>query len=299
MSPPQQKPYVPPFSHSLLAGGIAGICEILVMYPTDVVKTRAQLSVGKERIGMINMLTTIVRQEGFTRMYRGILPPIMMEAPKRAVKFAANAKYKPLFTDKQGKLSQLGAIGAGVSAGCTEALIVVPFELIKIRLQDKANVGKYANTVDCLTKVIRNEGILALYKGLESTLWRHATWNGGYFGLIHYINQFFPKAQTDQGRMFYNFIAGALSGTFGTMLNTPFDVVKSRIQNQVTTPGVVPKYNWTLPAMKTIMQEEGVLALYKGFVPKVVRLGPGGGILLVVYEQVSKILKNWDESRKH
>ena len=28
-------------------------------------------------------------------------------------------------------------------------------------------------------------------------------------------------------------------------------------------------------------------ALYKGFLPKVLRLGPGGGILLVVYEQVT------------
>jgi len=35
-------------------------------------------------------------------------------------------------------------------------------------------------------------------------------------------------------------------------------------------------------------------ALYKGFVPKVVRLGPGGGILLVVFEFVSKLLREWD-----
>ena len=46
-------------------------------------------------------------------MYRGILPPILVEAPKRAVKFAANETYKPLFTGKDGKLSQMGAIGAG------------------------------------------------------------------------------------------------------------------------------------------------------------------------------------------
>ena len=75
-------------------------------------------------------------------MYRGIVPPIMVEAPKRAVKFAANESYKPFFTGKDGKLGQKGAIGAGVSAGITEAFLVVPFELVKIRLQDKANVCK-------------------------------------------------------------------------------------------------------------------------------------------------------------
>lgn len=34
----------------------------------------------------------------------------------------------------------------------------------------------------------------------------------------------------------------------------------------------------------TIMREEGPAALYKGFVPKVLRLAPGGGILLLVVE---------------
>jgi solute carrier family 25 2-oxodicarboxylate transporter 21 len=34
----------------------------------------------------------------------------------------------------------------------------------------------------------------------------------------------------------------------------------------------------------TIMREEGPAALYKGFVPKVLRLAPGGGVLLLVVE---------------
>ena len=37
-------------------------------------------------------------------------------------------------------------------------------------------------------------------------------------------------------------------------------------------------------SLLTISREEGVLALYKGFVPKVLRLAPGGGVLLLVVE---------------
>ena len=33
------------------------------------------------------------------------------------------------------------------------------------------------------------------------------------------------------------------------------------------------------------------MALWKGYVPKVVRLGPGGGILLVVYDWVSEWMR--------
>ena len=52
------------------------------------------------------------------------------------------------------------------------------------------------------------------------------------------------------------------------------DVVKSRIQNSTRVPGQVPKYNWAWGACGTVMKEEGFGALYKGFLPKVLRLGP-------------------------
>ncbi len=111
------------------------------------------------------------------------------------------------------------------------------------------------------------------------------------------VTQSLTLLQTEKGKMFYNFIAGAVAGTFGTILNTPSDVVKSRIQNQgPVADGGRPKYYWALPSAQTIMKEEGFAALYKGFVPKVVRLGPGGGILLVVFEFVSKKLKEWSTS---
>lgn len=69
----------------------------------------------------------------------------------------------------------------------------------------------------------------------------------------------------------------------GTILNTPMDVVKSRIQNSPKIKGQTPRYNWAWPALRTVVTEEGARALYKGFLPKVLRLGPGGGVLLVVY----------------
>jgi solute carrier family 25 (mitochondrial 2-oxodicarboxylate transporter), member 21 len=53
------------------------------------------------------------------------------------------------------------------------------------------------------------------------------------------------------------------------------DVTKTRIQNQGKIAGQVPKYNWAWPAVFTIAREEGLVALWKGFVPKVLRLGPG------------------------
>jgi solute carrier family 25 2-oxodicarboxylate transporter 21 len=94
-----------------------------------------------------------------------------------------------------------------------------------------------------------------------------------------------PKTEKTKA-MLTDFTSGAIGGTVGTILNTPMDVVKSRIQNSPKVAGQVPKYNWAWPGLGTIMKEEKFGALYKGFIPKVLRLGPGGGVLLVVYTGV-------------
>ncbi len=183
-------------------------------------------------------------------------------------------------------MNQQLSVLTGATAGATEAFVVVPFELVKIRLQDRASAGKYNGMIDCVVKVMKAEGPLALYNGLESTLWRHILWNAGYFGCIFQVRELIPKADTKRGQMVNDLIAGATGGTVGTILNTPMDVVKSRIQNSPKVAGSVPKYNWAWPALGTVMKEEGFAALYKGFLPKVLRLGPGGGILLVVFTGV-------------
>jgi hypothetical protein len=99
------------------------------------------------------------------------------------------------FFKVEGKMPQHLVTLTGVSAGCTEAFVVVSFELVKIRLQDKNSAGKYTSTMDCILKILKNEGPLAFFKGLEATLWRHATWNGGYFSVINVINGMLPKRE--------------------------------------------------------------------------------------------------------
>lgn len=183
-------------------------------------------------------------------------------------------------------MNQSLSVLTGATAGATESLVVVPFELVKIRLQDKAQAHKYTGMLDCVRQTIKAEGILAMYNGLESTAWRHILWNAGYFGCIFQVRALLPKAKDKQKQIQNDLISGSIGGTVGTLLNTPMDVIKSRIQNSPKIAGSVAKYNWAWPALGTVFKEEGFGALYKGFVPKVLRLGPGGGILLVVYTGV-------------
>lgn len=288
-----------PFIYQFFSGAVAGISEIACMYPLDVVKTRMQLQTAEsveKYNSMFDAFRKIIRKEGASKLYRGISAPLVMEAPKRAVKFSANDSWGKFYRQFFGvqQLTQPMAVLTGATAGATESLVVVPFELVKIRLQNKNSI--YKGPIDVVSKMIRQEGLLSLYNGLEATMWRHIMWNGGFFGCISKIRSMMPTPKSESQKVRNDLISGSIGGTIGTFLNTPFDVVKSRVQNYVHVPGKIPKYNWTFPALGTIVREEGFTALYKGFIPKVLRLGPGGGILLVVYTKCMEQCRKYHNS---
>lgn len=100
----------------------------------------------------------------------------MLEAPKRAVKFAANDFWGKTYKTATGttQMTQSLSVLTGCSAGATESIVVVPFELVKIRLQDKNSI--YKGPMDVVGQIVKKEGLLGLYAGLEPTFWR---WVGG------------------------------------------------------------------------------------------------------------------------
>lgn len=83
---------------------------------------------------------------------------------------------------------------------------------------------------------------------------------------------------------------GFCSGVMGSVANIPIDVAKSRIQGPQPIPGQI-KYRTATGSMILIAREEGFSALYKGLLPKVMRLGPGGAIMLLVYEYTYDYLR--------
>jgi solute carrier family 25 2-oxodicarboxylate transporter 21 len=76
------------------SGGSAGFVEVCIMHPLDLVKTRLQIQSGKTLTkndpkyysGIFDCLRKMYKYEGLTSFWKGIIPPILAETPKRAVK---------------------------------------------------------------------------------------------------------------------------------------------------------------------------------------------------------------------
>ncbi|ENN78814.1 hypothetical protein YQE_04725, partial [Dendroctonus ponderosae] len=132
------------------SGGSAGFIEVCIMHPLDLVKTRLQIQPGKPvsrddpkyYSGVFDCLTKMYRHEGITSYWKGIIPPILAETPKRAVKFFTFEQYKQFFLFGSPTPTPLTFSLAGLGAGITEAILVNPFEVVKVTLQANRAVGK-------------------------------------------------------------------------------------------------------------------------------------------------------------
>ncbi|XP_024123796.1 mitochondrial 2-oxodicarboxylate carrier isoform X4 [Oryzias melastigma] len=187
-------------SHQIIAGGSAGLVEICLMHPLDVVKTRFQIQRGAGDPGSYRSLSdcfrTVLRTEGLFGFYKGILPPILAETPKRAVKFFTFEQYKKLLALTP--LSPgLALSAAGLGSGLTEAVVVNPFEVVKVSLQ--ANRDSFTEQPSAFAqarRIARSDGLglKGLNKGLTSTLGRHGVFNMIYFGFYFNVKDAVPPS---------------------------------------------------------------------------------------------------------
>tara|TARA_Y100000591_G_scaffold304715_1_gene301608 strand:+ start:338 stop:1240 length:903 start_codon:yes stop_codon:yes gene_type:complete len=182
---------------------------------------------------------------------------------------------------------------AGVAGGIFEAISLQPLDLAKTRIQmDK--LGKYNNMFDCISKVKKREGFLALYKGLTPLVTHLGIKYCFRFGSFDIYKKNTEKLI--QNTIFASFIAGLGSGiTESIFIVTPFDVVKTRLQmshHSMTDPHEIAriKYKGPIHCALTVVKEEGPTALWKGLTPTMIRQGSNQSCNFMTFYALNKYI---------
>lgn len=163
-----------------------------------------------------------------------------------------------------------------------------------------------------LRGVMRHEGVLGLYQGMTPALVGSAVSWGGYFFLYdrmkqelmhrkqtasssntHHTNTNNTRIQLGSGE---TFAASCLSGATLVFLTNPIWLIKTRMQLQLkkvqqqqklaikaSSAIIKDPYKNMWHAARTIVKEEGPMALYKGTIPALM-LVSNGGVQMVIYE---------------
>ena len=153
-------------------------------------------------------------------------------------------------------------------------------------------------SISLIRGIVRHEGIIGLYQGLTPAVIGSALAWGGYFylyeGMKTNLKVYKQKLELNS---IENFQLACTAGAVMVFITNPFWLLKLRMQLQMKKHvakqqqqqhlTVKQPYKNMYDAAKTIIKEEGILALYKGTAPALL-LTSHGGVQFVVYEFLRK-----------
>ena len=119
------------------AGFISGAISTYIGHPLDTLKVRMQVSRVHMSVG--KTLRRMIKNEGISGLYKGVVSPILGYAPINAVLFAGNdfglRMLKHTSLDQESKVFWSGCFGGLVSWFAT-----APIDLLKVTSQKLTNV---------------------------------------------------------------------------------------------------------------------------------------------------------------
>ncbi|XP_039184569.1 S-adenosylmethionine mitochondrial carrier protein isoform X3 [Crotalus tigris] len=248
------------FLVSLVAGGLAGVCVDLTLFPLDTLKTRLQSPQGLKKAG------------GFRGIYAGVPSAAIGSFPNAAAFFVTYEYTKAvLHTDASPYFAPIIHMMAASFGEVVACLIRVPAEVVKQRAQ----VSPSSSTLRILSQTVYEEGILGLYRGYKSTVLRE----------VHSICLFI---------ILDSFLScpvscmGIFKGGFAAAVTTPLDVAKTRIMLAKT--GSRTASGNVLSALQDVWRTQGISGLFSGIVPRISSISLGGFIFLGMYDKIRSLL---------
>lgn len=137
--------------------------------------------------------------------------------------------------------------------------------------------------------IVRNLGLVGLYKGASACLLRDVPFSAIYFPTYaHLKRDMFGESQTKKLGVLQLLTAGAIAGMPAAYLTTPCDVIKTRLQVEARKGDTT--YTSLRHCAATVYKEEGFRAFFKGGPARILRSSPQFGFTLAAYEVLQKSL---------
>ncbi|XP_045682864.1 mitochondrial ornithine transporter 2 [Phyllostomus hastatus] len=276
----------------LTAGACGGTVCVLTGQPFDTMKVKMQTFPGLYK-GFADCFLKTYSQVGLRGFYRGTGPALIAYVAENSVLFMCYGfcqqfVRKVVGLDKQAKLSDLQTATAGSMASAFAALTLCPTELVKCRLQTmyemevSGKVAKSRYTVWSVVKgILRKDGPRGFYRGLSGTLLQEVPGYFFFFGGYELSRSFFASGRSkDELGPVPLMLSGGIAGICLWLVIFPVDCIKSRIQ----VLSMSGKQAGFIGTLLSVVESEGIAALYSGLSATLIRAFPANGSLVLAYE---------------
>lgn len=272
----------------ILGPGTAGIMEIAVFHPVDTTAKRLMSYRGTvvlphataaQRFNHVHGIilrdsanATPFRQ--FLSLYPGIGFAVTYKIAQRIYKFGGQPFVKDLLRDskyhnflrsktdeKKSRIVLDATAGAMVGIG---EVMLLPMDVLKIKAQTNPEALAHRTVID----IIKHEN-WKLFAGASWTLMRNIPGSLALFGSSSAVKELVLNVGDRTPTLYEIFVSSTVGSFCSLVASSPFDVVKTRIQNQPFSSNVTGTQ-----IVRQILKHEGVTAFARGLTPKLLTVGP-------------------------
>ena len=180
------------FGAKLFSGGLAGGVANTICYPFDFARTRLASDVkkgGGQFNGIADCIVTTVKQQGITGLYTGWSVTVLGAFVYRAGQLGCFKQIQDMNPYKKDK-GVMGGVSSFLAVTAARTVVMpfnYPFDTVRRRmmLQSEKPMSErlYKGSIDCFTKVLKNEGLAGMYKGMVPEMFRGV---GGSLVIVAY-----------------------------------------------------------------------------------------------------------------
>eukprot|EP00285_Hemiselmis_virescens_P000077 CAMPEP_0173378594 /NCGR_PEP_ID=MMETSP1356-20130122/1740_1 /TAXON_ID=77927 ORGANISM="Hemiselmis virescens, Strain PCC157" /NCGR_SAMPLE_ID=MMETSP1356 /ASSEMBLY_ACC=CAM_ASM_000847 /LENGTH=299 /DNA_ID=CAMNT_0014331715 /DNA_START=56 /DNA_END=955 /DNA_ORIENTATION=- len=269
-----------PASVSFATGGLGGIGGWIMVHPFNTVSVRMNLASASGTVNELSFVPfaqSLIKKEGFMSLYTGLGAGITRQI------FYATSRlgFFELMRDEVAKYRPMdiwSRLGVGVVTGAMAAAISCPAEVSLVRMSNDKSLApdqrrNYKGVVDCATRIAKEDGISAFWRGAWPFINRAALVGacqiGTYDQFRSMLGNYGVKNELQQV-----FGASMMSGLIYSVVTNPFESAKNRMAFQRPDPvtGKLP-YTGTAQTIMAVAKADGPMALWNGFLPYYLRCG--------------------------
>jgi len=185
---------------------------------------------------------------------------------------------------------------AGGTSGAVAKTATAPIERVKLIIQTQdanpkimsGEVPRYTGIVNCFTRVSKEQGIAAFWRGNFTNIIRYFPTQAFNFAFKDGIKAMFPKAnkKTEFGKFFViNVASGGLAGAGSLMIVYPLDYARTRLASDVG--GKERQFNGLVDCLKKTVQAGGFFSLYNGIGVSIMGIIPYRGSYFGLFDTLS------------
>jgi len=190
----------------------------------------------------------------------------------------------------------MGGVAAAISKTAS-----APIERVKLMLQNQGEMLKqarlaapYKGVVDCFARTYRDEGFVSFWRGNGANVLRYFPTQALNFSLKDYFRAMFASKRSGG---YWNWVAGnvasgAAAGVSSSVFVYSLDYVRTRLSSDAKSinNGGRRQFSGILDVYKQTLKTDGIIGLYRGFMPSVAAAIVYRGLYFGSYDSLKPIV---------